>query len=425
MTLSNTFARRLLGVVTAGALIGAALVGAAAPALADTLPIDAPNNPATVSADPLPTTQIDGVAWAQVVVGNTVYVAGKFTTARPAGAAAGVNTTPRNNLLAYDITTGNLVTGFAPNLNGQARSIAASPDGTRLYVGGEFTQVNGQIRSRIAAFDIPSGTLVANFKPLAQTTVRAIVATNSTVYFGGDFTSVTSASTGVSTARGYVAAVDSATGTLLPWNPNADAAVNALTMNFDKSKVVIGGRFQHLGATSALGLGAADPASGAPVSWAANAKIQDYGNAAAILSLAVDADGVYGSGYVFGSPGNLEGSFRADNNTGEITWIEDCHGDTYSIYPRGDAVYAVGHPHYCGNIGGFPQTTPDWTFNRGLAFSKAATGKVMREPVWLLQLRKGSRAVCSSWLGTPRSTLGPSPGWGRAPGRWPATTTTS
>ncbi|HEY8790490.1 MAG TPA: PKD domain-containing protein [Actinopolymorphaceae bacterium] len=83
-----------------------------------------------------------------------------------------------------------------------------------------------------------------------------------------------------------------------------------------------------------------------------------------------DADGVYGSGYVFGANGNLEGSFRADNNTGAITWIEDCHGDTYSVFASTDAVYVAGHPHYCGNIGGFPQTSPNWTFYHSIAFSK-------------------------------------------------------
>jgi len=263
MTVRNSIVRRLLGAVTASALIAAAPVGGlAAPALADTLPIDAPNNPATVSADPLPTVQINGVAWSQVVVGNTVYVAGSFSTARPAGSAAGVNTTVRNNLLAYDITTGNLVTSFAPSLNGQARAIAASPDGTKLYVGGEFTQANGQTRSRIAAYSIPTGTLDPNFRPLAQTTVRAIVATNSTVYFGGDFTSVTDPHTGVTSPRGYVAAADAATGNLLPFNPNADAAVNAMTLNFDKSKLVFGGWFQHVGGATQLGLSAADPVSG-------------------------------------------------------------------------------------------------------------------------------------------------------------------
>ena len=54
--------------------------------------------------------QIDGVVWAQAIVGNTVYAGGQFANARPAGAAAGTNLTPRTNLLAYDLTTGALIT---------------------------------------------------------------------------------------------------------------------------------------------------------------------------------------------------------------------------------------------------------------------------------------------------------------------------
>src|SRR4051812_458163 len=80
-------------------------------------------DPVTVSADALPTVQINGVAWSQVVVGNTVYVAGSFTRARPAGAPAGTNETVRNNLLAYDIRTGELIPSFAPNLNAQERAV--------------------------------------------------------------------------------------------------------------------------------------------------------------------------------------------------------------------------------------------------------------------------------------------------------------
>ncbi len=68
-----------------------------------------------LSADALPTVQIDGVVWSQAVVGNTVYAGGRFNNARPAGAAAGTKLTPRGNLLAYDITTGNLVTSFDPS----------------------------------------------------------------------------------------------------------------------------------------------------------------------------------------------------------------------------------------------------------------------------------------------------------------------
>src|SRR4051794_20220015 len=147
-------ARSIAGAVGLAMAIG--VLGAAAPAaLADSAPLDPTNSatPTTVTADALPTVQINGVAWAQVVVGNTVYVAGKFTSARTAGAAAGTSETVRNNMLAYDIRTGALITSFAPNLNGQALAVAASPDGRRVYVAGDFTTANGQTRKRVAAYD--------------------------------------------------------------------------------------------------------------------------------------------------------------------------------------------------------------------------------------------------------------------------------
>ena len=65
--------------------------------------------PATVTADTLPTVQINGVVWAQEIVGNTVYVGGNFTSARPAGSASGTNEVARSNFLAYDLTTGALL----------------------------------------------------------------------------------------------------------------------------------------------------------------------------------------------------------------------------------------------------------------------------------------------------------------------------
>ena len=76
-------------------LVAAALllvVPGAQAAHADTAP--AAGTPATVSADGLPTVQINGVVWQQALVGDTVYAGGEFSNARPAGAAAGVNTVP-------------------------------------------------------------------------------------------------------------------------------------------------------------------------------------------------------------------------------------------------------------------------------------------------------------------------------------------
>src|SRR4051794_11619020 len=178
-----------------GLLLSAGVLGGLAPggtALADTAPADPANatTPVTVSADPLPTTQIDGVAWSQVVVGNTVYVAGQFQSARPDGAPAGTGETPRHNLLAYDIRTGVLDPNFAPDLNGQALVVTASPDGSRIYVGGDFTTANGQARWRLAAFSTSTGQLLSTFSPAVGGQVRTIVATDTTVYLGGNFTAV-------------------------------------------------------------------------------------------------------------------------------------------------------------------------------------------------------------------------------------------
>ena len=51
-----------------------------------------------------------------------------------------------------DITTGDLITSFNHSLNGLGKTITASPDGSRIYVGGSFTAVDGSPHYRIAAF---------------------------------------------------------------------------------------------------------------------------------------------------------------------------------------------------------------------------------------------------------------------------------
>jgi PKD repeat protein len=338
-------------------------------ARADSAPLDPANpaTPTTVTADPLPTVQIDGVAWSQVVVGNTVYVAGSFTKARPAGAPAGTSEVVRNNLLAYDIRTGALIDSFAHDLNAQGLAVTASPDGSRIYVGGDFSAVDGQTRYRMAAFDTATGALVANFHPSVNGRVRAIAATDSTVYFGGNVQAVGSYS------RTRLAAVSAANGALLPWAPvpgvgstsgNRDGntatsnEVLALVLTGNGSQVVAAGRFDSLNGVKATGVGALDPVTGATRPFAINQLITNQGVNSAIYSLSTDGPTVYGTAYDFYGPGDLEGSFAVAADTGAIRWINDCRGDTYSSFPLAGALYQAGHPHDCSNIGGYPEQTP-------------------------------------------------------------------
>ena len=328
-----------------------------AAAAAGTDPSGQSSREPTYTAAPLPTVQIDGVAWGQLVVGDVVYVVGNFNNARPAGARAGQQEVPRSNILAYDLNTGKLIEDFAPALNGAGRSLALSEDGKTLYVAGEFDRVNDEWHSRLAAFDISHGhgTLISSFQPVFSTTVKDIAVAGDTLYVGGYFTTVNKQK------RSRLAALKASTGQLLNWTASAEgpnAQVYAIEVSPDHSKVVIGGSFSSVNGSSQPGYGMAllSASTGEMLPMPVNDTVRTAGEKAAIFDIAVDEDGFYGTAYsAVGrlDEANLEGSFKADWN-GNLIWLEPCHGDTYGIAPTKDTVYTVGHAHSCETIYGFP-----------------------------------------------------------------------
>jgi PKD repeat protein len=369
---------RFTSVLAIGAMVAAGLAVFAPAASAALSPV-ADSTASTVTADVLPTVQINGVVWSQTIVDNTVYAVGSFTKARPAGTAVGsASEVARSNILSFNLTTGVLNTAFNPTLNQQAYTVVASPDKSRIYVGGMFTQVNGVAKSRIAALNPTTGALITTFNAAADYTVKALVATSTTVYAGGAFVGAKGS------ARSRLAAFTASTGALTAWAPSVDDTVNAMVLAPD-GKIIVGGAFANYGTSpntaAAYGLARLDPSTGALLPWNATKLVRNAGSAAAILSLKTDGTAIYGTGYVYGAGGNLEGTFSADPATGNINWVEDCHGDTYDNFPSATAVYTVSHAHYCGNIGGFPQSDP-WDINmrHALAFTKAATGTAGKDP---------------------------------------------
>jgi hypothetical protein len=312
--------------------------------------------PATVSADSLPTTQINGVAYDQVIVGNTVYVTGEFSSARPAGSAAGQNESPRSNLLAYNLTTGVLLTTWKPSINAKAKSIIASADGQTIYVGGNFTTANGMTRNRVAAFNATTGALVTGFNPNANYRVDDLALSGTTLYVVGQFTAMGNQT------RTRLAAVNATTGAVLPWKPTADQETDTV-ITLPGNKVIVGGHFTQLDGQSVKGMGALDGTSGAVLSWPVNHTIQNWGPDAAITALATDGTNVFGTGYAYNvagsltSGGNLEGTFSADVN-GNLRWVTGCKGDHYFVNVVGPVVYDVSHTHDCSSSGGNPETTP-------------------------------------------------------------------
>ena len=347
---------RTLAALWAAALVASGLVvaGPALVAAAESAPID-PGVDATVTADALPTVQIDGVVWAQVVVGNTVYVGGEFTTARPAGSAPGVNTVPRENLLAYDITTGNLLP-WAPTANGAVLALAASPDGSRIYVGGNFNRLNGNSRNRFGALSASDGGTLSTFNSGSNGQVRGIAVTNSSVFIAGTFNTVGGQS------RPRIAAFDSQTGALRPFRADVQSRqIDGIAASPDGQRVYITGRFEKVNGIERLGSAAFNASTAALLPWTFGPEVYNHGTDASINHVQVDERQVYATAFTYFASGtgigNVEGPFAADPITGDINWIGDCHGDTYGVYlnPGEDHFYVAGHPHMCNNIGEFPE----------------------------------------------------------------------
>ncbi|KQZ90331.1 hypothetical protein ASD62_14575 [Phycicoccus sp. Root563] len=362
--------RRAVAAAAAAAVVLAGASALATPASAAEPPPVVPTA-APVTADALPTWQINGVVWSQAIVGNTVYVTGSFTKARPPGVAVGgVGEVDALNIFAYDITTGNRVASFDHALNAQGMVVRASSDGSRIIVGGDFTTVDGVARGHVASFSTADGSLTS-WAPNVGGQVRALATTPSTIYVGGSFPSANGQT------RGALAAFSSTSSTMLPWAPVAggsNAGVLALLMSPDQSRVIIGGSFETLSGVAAFGMGAVDAASGVILQWDANTRIRTAGLNGGITSLSTDGTQVFGTGYAFGAPAAFEGNFSADPSTGAINWVNDCLGDEYSSFPMNQTLYTVGHVHNCSVIGGFPDTSPRSRWQKATAFPTYPTG---------------------------------------------------
>ncbi len=385
-----------VGLVMAGAAIVAVPNAASAAVPAAKAPL-LERNDDVITSDPLPTVQIDsGYVWAQTTIGNTVYAAGSFSNARAALAEPGTNLTPRSNILAYDITTGALQS-FAPSVNGVIKAVAASPDGSRVYIGGSFTQVNGVARYGFAALDAQTGQLVPGFVPaIGGAGVYGIAATADTVYVAGNFTQAN----GV--ARKNFAAFATSDAALRDWAPTSDQQVDALVVEPGGQHIIAGGRFYLINNAVQRGLVALDPSTGGiDTGWAAPNTVKNgaalgtsYAGKTGIFALSVDQSGVYGTGWVYANAaaGNLEGAFAAEAGSGAVRWIADCHGDNYGVYSTGKTVYTTSHTHACETVNLWPeQSTRTWRYM--LAFTASAEGTLTRS------LTAGS--TYADWNGTP------------------------
>lgn len=164
-----------------------------------------------------------------------VFVGGDFTT------AGGVTA----NRIARWNGSGWIAVGANSGLNGAVYTLDISLDGLILYVGGAFTDENGNPGSgltRVANFNIPAGTWSAMSSGFNGTVLDVVVSPSGTVYAGGEFTA-----SGAQTIS-YVAQWNGAI--WIPMGIGMNGAVYSISVS-QGSDIVAAGLFTQAGGVDA------------------------------------------------------------------------------------------------------------------------------------------------------------------------------
>ena len=300
-------------------------------------------------------------AFAQI--GSTVYAGGSFTGIKAAGASSW---TAASYLVAYDVTTGALKTGFQPAFDNAVQTIAVSPNG-KLIVGGNFATVNGVARKNLVMIDPATGATVDSFAGKADGgVVRRAIVVGSQLYIAGAFHYVNG------TAHSLLARLNATTGAIdsgfqidasgaRPY-PNSSELVWAIAVSPDAKTLVATGNFTTVNGQARNQVAVID-VTAAPVltNWTtdkyvaacSSAKFPFYARDVDFSDdgkyFVIAADGGQGSGpnAYCDSIARFE---TADRGAVTATWVNLTGSDSVtSLEAAGGMVYVGGHFRWLNN----------------------------------------------------------------------------
>ena len=346
------------------------------------------SDPATTSTQPIaeasyadtvrPTWQANGRVESIVMSAEAIYLGGEFTDMAPPGSAAWVS---RPHVAAIDITSGAPLS-WTPEVNGRVRSIDMSDDGQTLYIGGDFTEVDGERRDGLAALDATSGSLIADFAPEVDGKVRSVLAGSDRLFVGGTLSGVNGQT------HSLIAALDPSTGDPVPnWSPRIEypthpdiANVIAMAVSTDGATLYVGGTFRSVddenrnGAATIRGVRRPSrPVEPPAVESAEDLETQVY-------DIALDGDHVYLCGDYHLTDGVFTPNLVAVDTEGvrRSDWEVTTDGGVNSCEISGGHIYLGGHFDRVGGPNADPKLnpTPTGETRNHLASVDLATGDV-------------------------------------------------
>jgi len=309
------------------------------------------------------------VAYSIAQAGDQMVVGGRFA------AVDNYNRTiqyPRSNVFAFNATTGAVSQGFTPQVDGDVWSVLS--DGTSVYIGGGFKNVNGVARAALAKLDLATGQLDPDFKPtFTGGRVSDIAFHNGMLVVSGTFQRrLIALNTTTGKATTYIQNV---VGGRLP-NSNS-AQVFKFDISPDGQHLVGVGNFLtvdgqdrprmfmlDLGETGSTLSEWEYEVNGVPCSSSrvnAQSYIQDVDFAPSSSWFAVAAFGFrYQSTYKYRQLCDSVSRFETSNlHPFAPTWINYTGGDSLkSVAVTGAAVYVQGHSRWLDNPDCFDQKCP-------------------------------------------------------------------
>jgi hypothetical protein len=310
----------------------------------------APSANAAFSNTPDATWMTNGQVYSIVQSGNTVYLGGKFKALRqcPPGQRCGPGSAISSGLLnlgALDATTGVAIKNFkhevgAPGEKAFVYALAVL-DG-KLFIGGKFSEVDGQPRLNLAAIDLATNTLDPDVAPQIgvdiSDRIRGMIAHNDRIYVAGYFGTVNGQ------PRKKLAAFDS-DGNLDPvWKPRTSGLSRTLTTTCDGSSIIAGGAFRKAAGSTGTNqdratLAMFDATSGELKAWTPdNAEVTNGVNA-----FDLDRDCSTNRLMVGYGGSNAIYAFDLGDNFGDILWSLKTGGNVQTVAVGGDRVYFGGH----------------------------------------------------------------------------------
>ena len=272
-----------------------------------------------------------GGTWVRslAVSGSRIYVGGNFTT---------VNGSTRGGLAALS-TAGVLDNSWTPSVTGgypDVQAVVVSPDDSTVYVAGDFTTINSSTRPYLGAVSASDGA-TTSWYPNPSGKIWGLALSGSTVYAAGEFSTVCGAGSSCEQStqtRNRFAAFGS-DGSLTAWDPNVNNSGYLNTVAISGSSVYIGGNFNTVGETSRNRLAAVSP-DGSLTSWDPSAN-------GAVSAIAVSGSTIYAGGAFTTIGGVTRNRLAAVGTDGTLgTWDPDAGGTVNAITITDDTMYVGG-----------------------------------------------------------------------------------